>query len=516
VLLASCTSRAPVRVAALADAGPEGCPSARPLPALGVVDAIVDEPTTQRWIDYRREVDEQRVAEEVTPAIVRESFRLEERHIELGCVNLDSTVDVGRALFQRTFTVADGWGNGLSGSPARLRRFQEGRFGGPDALTCQSCHWKGAAAGGGDRADNAYQFGDGDDLDAAEVRNPPALWGSGWVEIAAQEMSAQLKEQAEGVRQLAIFDNARVTRPLAAKGVSFGNVTGIPDGDGGASLDLDGVIGVDQDLVVKPFGWKGTFTTLREFIGASLQLHMGLQAEEIVAVGSQPNLELGGVGDDPDADGVVREITEGQLTALVLYVATLDVPPLAALDEGPYREPVLFSNGLEIVRSPEYSARWIDGFARFGRLGCATCHVPFVRVDSARYQTRAPLSGHTVSVDLERDGARPIPDRDDDGRFLVPAFSDFKRHDMGPLLTGRRDENGVPASTWFTRRLWGAALTAPYLHTGTAMTFDEAIAMHGGEAADAALGYELLDEDERVSVRLFLASLARAPSSRIR
>lgn len=515
--LASCTGRPAAGVTATPDAGPEQCPSARSLPTLGIVDAVVDDATAQRLVDHRRALEEQRVLEQVSPQVVRESLRLEQRHIDGACVNLDGAVDVGRALFQRTFTAADGWGNARGGAAAGLARFQQGRFGGPDALSCQSCHWKGGDAGAGDRADNAYLFGDGDDVDAADVRNPPALWGAGWVEIAAQEMSAQLQEQAEGVRQLAVFGNAPVTRPLAAKGISFGTVTANPDGDGGAALDLTGVRGVDSDLIVKPFGWKGTFTTLREFVGSSLQLHLGLQAEEIVAgAGTHAGLDLGGTGEDPDDDGITREITEGQLTALVLYLATLDAPPLAALDEGPYREPELFSNELEIVRSPEFTARWIDGFARFGRLGCASCHVPFVRVDNARYQTRAPLSGRSVTVDLAASGARPVPDRDDEGRFLVAAFSDFKRHDMGPLLAGRHDEDGVPAGTWLTRRLWGAALTPPYLHTGAAMTFDEAIAMHGGEASEAALAYQLLADDERVSVRLFLASLARAPSIRIR
>ncbi len=514
-LLASCSGRVPgAAPVAVADAGPEPCPRAPP--ALGVVDASVDEGTAQRWVEHRRAVEEERVLEELSPQVVRDSLRLEQRHFELGCVNLDGAVDVGRALFQRTFTRAEGFGHGLGAEPSRLRRLQEGHFGGPDALSCQSCHWKGGSAGGGDRADNAYLLGDGDDVEAADVRNPPALWGAGWVEIAAQEMSAQLQEQAEGVRQLAIFQGSAVTRPLAAKGVSFGVATATPDGAGGAALDLNGVIGVDKDLVVKPFGWKGTFTTLREFIGDSLQLHLGLQAEELVAGAVRERLDLGGSGEDPDADGVTREITQGQLTALVLYIATLDIPPLAALDEGPYRELVLFSNELEIVRSPEFTARWIDGFSRFGRLGCATCHLPFVRVDSARYQTSAPLSGTSVSVDLATDGARPGPDRDDEGRFLIPAFSDFKRHDMGPLLAGRHVEGGVPTTTWLTRRLWGAAQTSPYLHTGTAMTFDEAIAMHGGEAAQAATSYRLLNEDERTSIRLFLASLARAPSIRIR
>lgn len=183
---------------------------------------------------------------------------------------------------------------------------------------------------------------------------------------------------------------------------------------------------------------------------------------------------------------------------------------------GPYREAVLFSNELEIVRSPEFTSRWIAGFSTFGRVGCASCHIPFVRVNDPRYRTRAPVSGSEVVVDLAVDGARPVPERDDEGRYLIPAFTDFKRHDMGPALAGRVNEDGVPASAWMTRRLWGLALTSPYLHTGAAMTFDEAVSAHGGEAEQAARSWSLLDEDERVSVRLFLSSLARAPSIRIR
>ena len=99
---------------------------------------------------------------------------------------------------------------------------------------------------------------------------------------------------------------------------------------------------------------------------------------------------------------------------------------------------------------------------------------------------------------------------------LIPAFTDFKRHDMGAALTGRADEGGVARSVWMTRRLWGLASTSPYLHDGSAMTFDEAIARHGGDAAQAQRAYALLDEGERTSVRIFLASLARAPSIRIR
>ena len=51
-------------------------------------------------------------------------------------------------------------------------------------------------------------------------------------------------------------------------------------------LDLVPVVvveGIDADLVVKPFGWKGTFATLREFVGESLQAHDRVQYVVVIA-----------------------------------------------------------------------------------------------------------------------------------------------------------------------------------------------------------------------------------------
>ena len=486
------------------------CEGYRAPPRLGVVDAVVDEESAARALSFRAARVQERIRAEVDPEAVRATLRIEEEHLAAHCLDLDGIVDVGRGLFERTFTRAEGQGNALGGTPSPLRRVQQGRFGGPDALSCVSCHWKGGAAGGGDRADNAYLFGDGDDVDRADVRNPPALWGAGWVELAAAELSADLGVQkADLVRRARSLGQAQ-SGLLVSKGISFGTLTAQPDGA------VAGAVGVDADLIVKPFGLKGTRRTLREFVGASLHLHLGMQAEEVVRA-QNPTVDLGdGGGDDPDGDGVTREITSAQLTALVLYLATLDAPPLRALEEAPDREAVLFSNELSFVRSPEFTLRFAQGFALFGRVGCAVCHVPFVRVDRSRYQTQSELGGAAVVVDLAADGARPTPARDGAGRFLLPVFSDFRRHDLGEALAGLYPEDGVPAGTWLTRRLWGSALTTPWLRTGSAMTVDEAIVMHGGEAAVAARKFALLSEAEQIDLRLFLASLARAPSVRIR
>ena len=488
------------------------CPDWRAPPALGVLDAKVDPPTAQRIANWRKATRRENWLEQLDPALVRSSLRLEQVQLDRGCVNLDQAVDVGRGLFLRRFTRTDGWGD----QDAQLRRVQSGEAGGPDAFSCQDCHWKGGAAGSGDRVDNTYMLGDGDDVTSADVRNPPALWGAGWRELVAAEISAELQRIAADALARAAQGGEPVRVELRSKGIYFGEVEAFLDSAGAPQLDTSSLYLVDPDLVVKPFGWKGNFPTLREFIGESLQVHMGLQAEERMVHHASSTGASNPTNVDADNDGVSREITEGELSALTLYVATLDAPPLAAPDEGVYREPVFYSTHFEFIHTPEAAARWQKGFSLFQRIGCTRCHVPYLPLNNPVYEMEAPLSGTRLAVDLASQGAKPVPEQDEQGRYLVAAFSDFRRHDMGPALSARYAERGVSASVWLTRPLWGLAMTSPYLHTGEAMIFDDALALHGGEAELAANNYRLLREQDRESIRFFLASLARAPMMRIR
>lgn len=500
---------------------------------LGVVDAVVDDAMAARLLAHRRARHEERMRIEAAPEWAAARLRLEQRHITNGCTDLDGIVDVGRELFTRTVTRADGFGHAATDPKAPLRRVQKGHFGGPDATSCVNCHWKGGDGGAGDRADNSYLLGDGDDVTSADVRNPPVLFGAGWVERAAQELSAELAQQRETLVERVRSTGAASSVGLQAQGIPFGTLRAAPGDNGAVDLDTSGVLGVDADLVIKPFGYKGTAPTLRAFIGRSLQLHLGLQAEEFVEAQRRNAPELvggngdigvgvdlsdgraGGPADDPDGDGVTREVTAGQLTALVLYIATLDAPrhsPVELSPLGPYQQ---FTHDLEFTRSPEYTARFAHGYELFERMGCTGCHVPFVRVRDPRYRTTTAF-GETVTLDLATDGAQPLPIQDETGAYLIPVFSDFKRHDLGERLAGRHDEHNVPASVWLTRRLWALSQSSPYTHFGNAMVVDEAIAMHGGEADGAARAFDALTAEEKVSLRFFLVSLARGPATRIR
>ncbi len=510
------------------DAAPD-CPPWRPPPGLGgVVDARVDDAEARRWLDFRRARETERVEEALDPARIAARYRVEQRHLT-ACVSTPDLVDLGRAIFLRRFTLAEGYGNALAGTPGtdagdrpppNLRRLQRGHFGGPDAASCADCHWKGGLAGAGDRADNSFLYGDGEALSTHDPRNPPALWGAGWTERVAAEMTAALHAQ----RDAALADAAAADQParvaLTASGVGFGALTAHPDG----RLDTAAVRGVDPDLVIKPFGWKGAFPTLRAFAAHSLHIHFNLQAEELVtgALVDPVGLNLGEGPDpaDPDADGVTREITEGQLTALVMFLATLDAPRIEVPAEGGAADPFV-PELPELVAAPEFTERWYHGAEVFAGLGCASCHVPFMPVTDPTYTTRAALTGLTTTVDLSREAARPHPPLEpaDPGAppvWLVPVFSDFRRHDMGDRLAALHPEGGAAPREWMTRRLWGLARTGPYLHDGSAATLDEAIARHDGEAAFASDAFLAMPSSDRTALRVFLYSLRRAPMIRVR
>jgi hypothetical protein len=219
---------------------------------------------------------------------------------------------------------------------------------------------------------------------------------------------------------------------------------------------------------------------------------------------------------DPDGDGVESEFSAGQVSALVLYLATQDAPPFLAPEQGAARAFELYSNELEFISSPEYVATWSEGYALFREVGCATCHVPFLPLENSVYRTRPLGSDTELIVDLGTEGAEPVPEQDGEGRFLIAAFSDFKRHDLGEGLQSKYEDRGVPRQEWLTRPLWGLSQSSPYLHTGSAMVHDYAISRHGGEASEARLEFLRLSPAEKEKLYFFLASLARAPRVRVR
>lgn len=428
---------------------------------------------------------EARFLDAANPGYLLRATRASQADIDAGRWSSDELFQIGAQLFNVTFTRDAGFG---AKDLPTLGRFHTGRRGGPDARRCSSCHWRGGPAGAGDGADNAYLDGDGDSQANALARNPIALTGAGLVEILATEMSRDLKAQRDAL--LAEADASEVPKraELLTKGVSFGFLTAKPDG----SLDASELDGIDADLTVRPFGWKGNMATIREAVEDSLLVHHGMQSDLLAA--AAPAERAGPFPrPDPDGDGVTSEIEEGQVTALTLFIAMQEVPQM------------------EPPEGSDYALLWSQGRARFESVGCARCHVQSLPLDQTTYVLPSRSGGPSIAIDLAQKGAEPRLEKPAEGGPLrVHLFSDLKRHDVGPQLKETKPDRGVPREQFLTRPLWGLSRSRPYMHDGRAPTIEDAIRFHAGDAEKEREAYAALSFGERGAIRLYLASLTRA------
>ena len=459
----------------------------------------------EKSIDLRRREEFDRVLDAREAGELIEHATLTEVDFDHRPLGIDTLFIVGDELFAYLFRPENGWGSGGADRKAidytpQLRRVHQGPAGGPDAFGCFSCHSKGGPDGAGTQTQNAFLRGDGERTGSADQRNAPHLLGLGPVEALAREMSAELHGQAAEAGRRAKAEGHRVEQALTTKGVSFGRIAADADG----KLDGRAVEGVDQDLTIRPFGWKGHQATLRDMIEESLHIHQGLLSNRIQLAVRDGSLDPGPYGkgkwSDLDSDGVSLEIDSGVLTTVVGYLAQLEVPILR-----PPRDPGLLD-------------AFAAGRSYFDSIGCSGCHVPTLELNGSKLDARSPQSpdaNHPAFIiDLAKDGDGPKIEPkyagNDNTAYLVHLFSDLKRHDMGAGLAGPA-QGTIPGRMFLTRPLWGLAETAPYLHDGRAPTVHDAIVLHGGEASAAREAYLALNEDARADVRVFLLSLSRQP-----
>jgi CxxC motif-containing protein (DUF1111 family) len=308
---------------------------------------------------------------------------------------------------------------------------------------------------------------------------------------------------------------APVPVELEAQGVSFGTITVGCEGDD----DTSGVKGVSADLIVRPFQWKGSNATLRDFNRGAGHNELGMQA-----------VEIAGDDVDGDGDGVANELVVGDMSALAIYLAA-QPRPVTKLE----------LRDLGLLEVPEEEAAAIErGAAVFDEVGCDDCHRPALYIDepvfaepSANASFRDEMfpagqdpiergvdPANPIAFDLTADQPDNViesPDGEEihfgtlektkDGAAIVRLFGDLKQHDMGPGLAETIDETGSGASVFLTENLWGVGSTAPYLHDGRATTLTEAIVFHGGDAEESRAAFEARTDQERSDLIAFLDNL---------
>lgn len=364
----------------------------------------------------------------------------------------------GEKLFTAMWTSQEGAGRPLSkGTGAALsdpsdplvfpRNFN--RISGPDTNSCSGCHNKPFVGGGGDIVGNVFVLGQrfdfatfdrmdgmptGGALDElgrpvtlqsiADSRKTIGMFGSGFIEMLSRQITADL----QNIRDSVARGGSRVLR---SKGIDFGVLRRNPDG----SWDTSKVLGLPAaslapsgtddppSLIIRPFHQAGNVISLRQFTNNAFNHHHGIQSEERF-----------GIGVDADGDGFVNELTRADVTAVTLFQATLPVPGQVIPDDPAFEEAIRL------------------GGQRFLEIGCASCHIPALPLDKTGWiytepnpynppGNLRPGDAPTLSVDLTSDELPHPRLKPTNGIVWVPAFTDFKLHD---ITAGAGDPNREP------------------------------------------------------------------------
>lgn len=160
------------------------------------------------------------------------------------------------------------------------------------------------------------------------------------------------------------------------------------------------------------------------------------------------------------------EVTDNTILDVVFYLRTLKAP----------------------IAREEDQQEIIAGKGLFNTIGCAKCHTP---------EWTTPTSDISA---LSNKTFHP--------------YTDLLLHDMGPGLDDGYTEGNALSSEWRTPALWGLGLSKNsqggnyyLLHDGRAGSIQDAIMMHGGEAASTQEKFSQLTEAEKQSLIRFLESL---------
>src|SRR5437899_586384 len=276
-----------------------------------------------------------------------------ERHLqddEEFQVGIPDLIEFGRKLFTANWTVQEGGGRPLSkgtGDPLSDRTTplvfprNFNRVSAPEANSCAGCHNVPFVGGGGDFVANVFVLGQrfdsitfslndamptrgaADEMgrpvslqNAANSRNTLGMFGSGFIEMLARQITADL----QGIRDSLAPGGSKA---LVSKGISFGTIARAANGswdvtkiEGIAAVSLASSGPADPpSLIIRPFHQAGRVVSLREFTNNAFNHHHGMQSTERF-----------GVGADPDGDGVINELTRADITAAVIFQATLPAP----------------------------------------------------------------------------------------------------------------------------------------------------------------------------------------------
>jgi len=241
-------------------------------------------------------------------------------------------------------------------------------------------------------------------------------------------------------------------------------------------------------------GTEGQITDIRGVVVGANFAHVGIESVERIAALAHVDLATAATL-DLDGDGVVNEMTVGEVTAETAFLMTTPVPDHADRE-------VMAMMGI----SQQSMQQGRDLFRRplaAGGIGCASCHTPFHPLASTRFLLKNPQTPVALPLEMPHHTANQ---QDVDERLAtfvgqpgLRIFGDFKLHDMGPAMFA----NG--GTVMKTAELWDVGSDAPLLRNGSlGANIDGAIRAHGGEGLASANAYAALSPSSQADVVNFL------------
>ena len=327
-----------------------------------------------------------------------------------------------------------------------------------NANGCKECHEDPAAGGTGDEVErNATAF---HAVPPAGTRACDELVAQGG--FVFQNHVTPLLHAALGIDSEPIPAAATaVARRTTPEIFGFGLLDAVPDSEIQAyadpdDRDHDGISGRPNrffDGRLGRFGRKAVVPTLREFNDGAFSAEIGITTPAVPAEGTVAGQPLP-PGTDPAPD---PELSDHKAELATTFVRLL-APPAP----------------LKMSREAR------DGRDVFTRVGCARCHRPVLTtgdspIEALRYKE-------------------------------VAAYTDLLLHDMGPDLGDICLALATPTE-FRTEPLMGLHLRKRFLHDGRASTVEQAVQLHGGEAARARDLFRALSAGERAALLAFLNAL---------
>lgn len=326
------------------------------------------------------------------------------------------------------------------------------------ATSCVSCH---AGDGRGTPFTTLTRFGQTDEAGnhflhsgGPQLQNR-ALPGHTPEQIPAGATFSKFTPPANtGLGFIELVSDADILAMADPDDLNGDGISGVPNWNhipGYISIPAGSV--TQNDKHICRFGRKGaTFDLLHQTANAYNQ-DIGVTSS------FEPKDPYTGFDTDPEiADATVRNV--------VFYLQTLKAP----------------------IQRNQNEAAVMKGKALFTQIQCAACHKPELKtgyspVDALSFKTFNP-------------------------------YTDLLLHDMGSALDDGYTEGSAKTYEWRTPPLWGLGLspnsqggTFFLMHDGRAGSINEAIQLHGGEAANSRTSYNQLNESDKKALLKFLNSL---------